>query len=420
MGRAGQVRIYVMTHKAFDAPPDDIYVPVHVGRAAWRKARGESMWEDGGRGSEARERAGGDEERKDTALAGYTGDDSGDNISDQNCYFSELTGLYWVWKNVRDVEYVGTCHYRRYLLKHARKEAGAFAHGGVFTAQEIISVLAQYDVITTKNLQLNYSYYEGFASHHKILYLDETAQVIADRHPEYSADFMRLVHEKHTYFGNMLICKKARYDSYCAWLFDILFELQRRVPVVENDSYHRRIFGFLSEFLQYVWIVHNRLSVYECMVGMLGEKAEVTEVKRELAAYFKEADYEGAKDCFLQARARRPDLLMEASDITGELHLAMEVIAIAGLEQQAYGTNLLFRMRDFGELMAYCNRLNRYAAQLLRKEAEPELLAWAESGAVTEVAVNTACAVMRAASGDCRFPIAALSGKETSCPKAME
>ena len=28
---------------------------------------------------------------------------------------------------------------------------------------------------------------------------------------------------------------------------------------------------------------------------------------------------------------------MEASDITGELHLCMEVIAIAGLEQQAYG-----------------------------------------------------------------------------------
>lgn len=375
MKRDGKARIYVMTHKAFEAPPGEMYVPLHVGRAA---------------------------NRGDAALSGYAGDDSGDNISDQNCYFSELTGLYWVWKNVHDMEYVGTCHYRRYLL----------GQSGLFTAQEIRSVLQAYDVITTKNLQLNYSYREGFASHHKIIYLDETARVIADRHPEYAADFERLVRGKHTYFGNMLICKKERYDSYCAWLFDILFELQRRVPVVEEDSYHRRIFGFLSEFLQYVWIVHNRLSAYECMVGMLGEKAEVAEVKRVLAAYFAEADYEGAKDYFLRARAQRPDLLMEASDITGELHLSMEVISIAGLEQQAYGTNLLLRIRDFGKLMAYCNRLNRYAAQLLRGEPEEELWAWAKSGNVTAVAVDTACAVMRAASGDCRFPIASPSGTE--------
>lgn len=402
MMRDEQVKIYVMTHKAFEAPPDAMYVPVHVGRAAWRREQEELA-------CAARK----DKER--AALASYTGDDSGDNISDQNCYFSELTGLYWVWKNVHDVDYVGTCHYRRYLLKHAGKmqKAGEaqsragedFAHGGMFTAKEVRSVLAEYDVITTKSLQLNYSYYEGFASHHKVRYLDETARVIAERHPEYDADFQRLVHGKHTYFGNMLICRKELYDQYCDWLFDILFEVQGRATVEEEDSYHRRIFGFISEFLQYVWIVHNRCRVYECMVGMFGEKAEVTEVKHRLAEYFARADYEGAKEYFLEARSRRPDILMEASDITGELHLAMEVISIAGLEHRAYGTNLLERIPDFRDLMRYCNRLNRYAAQLLRGEEQQELAAWAGSGEVTEAAINVACAVMRAASGDCRFPM---------------
>lgn len=398
MADDGQVKIYVMTHKAFLAPTDPMYVPVHVGRAPWRREHGVSDIQTDGTDS-----------GEDAALLSYTGDDGGDSISEQNCYFSELTGLYWVWKNVRDIDYVGTCHYRRYLLNHAGEtgqvtsaetpdaERSSCAHGLMFTAAEIRSVLKEYDVITTKELQLNFSYYEGFAFHHKIRYLDETARVIAKRHPQYYADFERLVHEKHTYFGNMLICRKELYDSYCAWLFDILFELQRRVEVEEEDSYHRRIFGFISEFLQYVWIMHNRYRVYECMVGMLGEKAEVTEVKNELAKYFARADFEGAKTYFLAARNRRPDILMEASDITGELHLAMEVIAIAGLEQQEYGTNLLVRISDFQELMNYCNRLNRYAAQLLRGETEEDLREWAKSGAVTEVAVRIACSVMRAA-----------------------
>lgn len=370
-----RARIYVMTHKEFIVPDDSMYVPVHVGRKPWLAAQENAV--DSGR----RDRC--------QALLTYTGDDSGDNISDQNCYYSELTGLYWVWKNVRDIEYVGTCHYRRYLLHQ----------GSPFTEQGIADVLSNYDVITTKTLQLNYSYYEGFCSHHKPMYLDETARVIAERYPEYHETFSQLVHEKHTYFGNMLICRKGLYDTYCTWLFDILFELQRRINVEEEDSYHRRIFGFISEFLQYVWIVHNRYRVYECMVGMLGEKAEVTEVKCRLAQYFADRDVDGAKAYFLEARRKRPDILMEASDITGELHLAMEVISIAGLEQEAYGTNLLERINAFGELMAYCNMLNRYAAQRLRGDVEPEVAQWIENEKVTEVAISVALSVMDAAKG---------------------
>jgi hypothetical protein len=46
----------------------------------------------------------------------YIGDDTGDSISDKNEYYSELTGLYWVWKNTKQ-DIVGSCHYRRYFIK---------------------------------------------------------------------------------------------------------------------------------------------------------------------------------------------------------------------------------------------------------------------------------------------------------------
>ena len=77
--------IYIATHKMFEVPKIKDYVPLQVGA-----------------------------ENKQSL--GFLQDNVGNNISYKNSNYCELTGLYWIWKNVDD-PFKGLVHYRRYFGK---------------------------------------------------------------------------------------------------------------------------------------------------------------------------------------------------------------------------------------------------------------------------------------------------------------
>ena len=312
------VKIFTITHKHFTPPPDSLYVPLQVGCCA-------------------------------NPDLGYTGDNTGDHISGKNPFYCELTGMYWVWKNIRHTSHVGVCHYRRYLINES---------GKLFTENELEELLKQYDMITTKLLTLPGSYHDGFCINHHIKDLLTTGDVIKEKYPEYLDTFNRLIHGPNTYFGNIFVTTKEMYDCYCTWLFDILFEVEKRTDFTGYDGYQKRLFGFLSEFLQTVWIQYHNLNVKECMVGMVGEKYETRLLKEELANYFSKRNYTEAEQHFMECYKKRPDILMEASDINGELRLCMQIISTCKFEDQMYGKCILDTIRDYQSLIRHFGKLN--------------------------------------------------------------
>ena len=323
------IKIYAMTHKGFDVPEDPMYQPLHVGR-----------------------------EGKDDL--GYPGDNTGENISHLNCYYSELTGFYWLWKNCKDLDYIGTCHYRRFLLNRQNL---------MFKKDELESLLQEYDVITTKRVILNNSYHYGFSANHNIHALDTAGEVIRDLYPDYYDAYITLVHQNETYFGNMIVTSKVLFDEYCEWLFTIFAEVEKRINLdTDEDAYHKRVLGFISEFLLLVWVRVRGLKVYECKVGMTGEKAETKELKETLAEYFRKKDIEGAKEYFLKRKEERPDVMMEASDVSGELRICMQIIATAGMEMEVYGHSILDYVSEYHELIEIFTRLNQIITGAMQRK----------------------------------------------------
>lgn len=345
------VTIFTMTHKKFPTPGDPVYVPLQVGRAG----------------------------KEDL---GYIGDDTGVSISEKNCYYGELTGVYWVWKNIKTTDYVGICHYRRYFCTE---------EGRILTEREYEEILSNYDIITSKLLKLNFTYYEGYAGDYNIHDLNVVGEVIREDYPAYYETFDKLVHGKGTYFGNMMVCKKEIYDAYCEWLFGIFEKAEAKIDASGYDDYHKRVYGFISEFLLYVWTQVQGLNVYECKVGMTDEKRETAEIKERLAEYFAAKDIAGAKEYMLACLEKRPDVLMEASDITGELKLSMQVIAVCELEKQAYGSSTIDRIQDFRALMAHFQKLNDVIRAWKERETKmspSEVEFYLKNESITDIALE--------------------------------
>ena len=271
------------------------------------------------------------------------------------------------------------CHYRRYLINEKEQ---------IYTEKEYRELLRKYDLVTTKKVLLNNSYYDGFLANHNIRALEMTGKVITEKYPEYADAFEQLVNGRQTYFGNILVTSKILFDEYASWLFSIFFEVAERIELeTGEDAYHKRVFGFISEFLLLVWVTVKKLRVYECKVGMLGEKAETGELKRCLAECFRNRDVDLAKKIFLETREKRPDVLMEASDITGELHLCMQIIATAGEERNHGETMILERENDFGRLMEIFSKLNRVVSRYRENSESEEDIRFLGEGKISKTAV---------------------------------
>ena len=217
------VKIIVAAHKEYWMPRDPMYVPVRVGA--------EGKEED----------------------FGYTPDNTGENISAKNANYCELTGLYWAWKNL-DCEYLGLAHYRR----HFTVLRGTNDRRDVLTLDQARGLFSNTDAVLPKkrNYWIETNYGQYVHAHHEED-LIETRKIIEEKYPEYIPAYDRVMKKTSGHRFNMFIMKKDVCDAYCTWLFDILFELEKRLDISDYSENDRRVFGFVSERLLDVWLETN-------------------------------------------------------------------------------------------------------------------------------------------------------------------
>ena len=73
----------------------------------------------------------------------------------------------------------------------------------------------------------------------------------------------------------MFVMRRNLFNDYMAWMFDILFEIEKRVDITGWDSYESRIYGFVSELLLDVWLEKNKIVYYEQNVSFMEKQNKI-------------------------------------------------------------------------------------------------------------------------------------------------
>lgn len=232
-----KIKILVATHKKYWMPDDLVYMPIQVGAALH-------------------------------PALGYTPDNTGDNISDKNPNYCELTALYWAWKNL-DADCIGLIHYRRYFT---RKEVHNIEKKKeqILMEKEWENILSKYPAVVPD--KRNY-YIETNRSHYNHAHytdgLDLAEQIIKEKFPDYLPAFNAIMSRTWAHMFNMFVMRRDLFNDYMAWMLDILFEIEKRIDITGWDTYESRIYGFVSELLLDVWLEKNKIVYHEQNVSFI-------------------------------------------------------------------------------------------------------------------------------------------------------
>ena len=241
------IKILISCHKEADHPESEILLPIQVG-AANARVRFPDMLHD----------------------------DEGENISDKNPMYCELTAQYWAWKNL-DADYYGFCHYRRYFnfsdtvyeedpwgnVLEDYVDANAAQKYG-FDDQTIADLVARYDVITTTRKDLRRmperfsSVDDQYAKAQKLHAKDlqTIREIIDEKFPAYSLAAKKHCEGHTTSFCNMYILRKEIFADYCAWMFAVLAEFEKRTDMSRYSQEALRTPGHLSERLFGIYYIY--------------------------------------------------------------------------------------------------------------------------------------------------------------------
>lgn len=201
-------------------------------------------------------------------------DAEGENISAKNRSYCELTGMYWAWKNLKNVDVIGLCHYRRYFDFHGQCDSvmpetcfatEQFNQMDLSIPEKVVERLKDGEAYVAKPRFYRESLYSDYCRAHVSDDIRTLENYIMTTQPEDIKrawfEYMHCNCQLRHY--NMFLMTWRDFDAYCSWLFPLLMEMEHQIDISHYSPVQGRIFGYMAERLLNVWLLAKQFKLHE-------------------------------------------------------------------------------------------------------------------------------------------------------------
>jgi len=235
------IKILVCYHKPAYLIKDDIFIPIHLGRILATQASKDGKMS---------------QEDYQWMLDNMIGDDTGDNISELNRLFNEMSAVYWAWKNydkLGNPDYIGINHYRRFFNFPCLISDNKIC----FEHNELYEAISQADIICDKFFSYDKGLYQHYLDHQNWgfnpIFFDEVLKILSS--DKNYAKFQHAFTNNQTGpLFNCFIMPREVFFDYCKWIFPVIFELYQRFKDFPYEEKEKRNIAWMSERLTCAYI----------------------------------------------------------------------------------------------------------------------------------------------------------------------
>ena len=225
-GNKNKVKLLICYHKPAYLLKDNVMTPIHVGRANAKVRMGEEnpdyQW----------------------LVNNMIGDDTGENISNKNDYYNEMTAVYWAWKNYEELgnpDYIGLMHYRRHFIfdenitdvvNVKNFDESSYKSFLGYDERKMSDFVDGYDFIAHIGEVPNV--YQHYIRNQRKEDLDRAIEIVLKKYPDYESYVDGYFNGSESNFCNMCIFSRKIFFEYCEWIFSILEEFENQIDMAQK------------------------------------------------------------------------------------------------------------------------------------------------------------------------------------------
>lgn len=258
-------------------------------------------------------------------------DAEGDNRSERNQRYCEMTAVYWVWKHVQ-ADYIGISHYRRKFI---------------LCDQELDLCMKNHvDAILPQKIPLSHDIQTQFKKNHYHYDWNIMMELLKQRANPYYETALNVFQENQMTCFNMGIYREKVFDQYCSWLFPLLDEFYQIRPE-KYDLHQRRDIGFLSERLSHLFWEHhkNEFKIHRATVKFPRPSTDLVE------SYMEEEEcYRKVRELIAGHQIQKSNQIVKNASCDGKIMKELEFLFSIYHMEKIYMDNTIFDVNFDGNL----------------------------------------------------------------------